>query len=85
MGWVPHNPDVYPDRWIDPNGRKFVGSSNMPDPFTSADDDYAVLEWMRAKKAEAWDEWFSFMTLIEDEPWEYNVGDYARAALKVIK
>lgn len=75
-----------------------------PDPFTDANDDYAVLEWMRP------DDWrnsvlmkgpdhvryldFIFeLRLLEQEDGRpsgpigqgYVIGDYARAALAVIK
>ena len=51
------------------------------DPFTDANDDYAVLEWMRYSSAETW------LAVTEDMArcqGTYMVGDYARAALKVI-
>ena len=58
------------------------------DPFTDANDDYAVLEWMRGQFGilnskqgyvkEACD------TFLEHLPHQYKIGDYARAALKVI-
>ena len=51
------------------------------DPFTDANDDYLVLEWMRETESVycAYDE-------IEHE-WslDYQIGEYARAALKVIE
>jgi len=57
----------------------------VPDPFTDANDDYAVLEWMRGRGLQ------DDSNLAMDEAWfampdkgEYQIGDYARAALKVI-
>ena len=55
------------------------------DPFTDANDDYAVLEWMRNNvDAREWthvlsDDFRGGMMC------NYQIGDYARAALKVIK
>ena len=58
----------------------------IPDPENDANDDYAVLEWMRIDKrfkdyhiARGWKG--------DKSPyqWAYKIGDYARAALKVIK
>lgn len=53
----------------------------LPDPFTDANDDYAVLQWMRGKGViggKASRELSRFMI-------DYQIGDYARAALKVLK
>jgi hypothetical protein len=58
------------------------------DPFTSADDDYAVLEWMRSDErhirfrealAQVFHEWHG-----DPVPFYYEIGDYARACLKVL-
>ena len=51
------------------------------DPFTDANDDYAVLDWMRETKID-----HTVLTEIEHE-WsmDYQIGDYARAACKVIE
>jgi hypothetical protein len=49
------------------------------DPFTDANDDYAVLEWMRSILADSRDR-----ELTAGFKWTYQIGDYARAALKVI-
>ena len=50
-------------------------------PFTDANDDYAVLEWLRSRPESEWDQ-------IEDAAsfgqLDYQIGDYARAALKVL-
>ena len=48
------------------------------DPFTDANDDYAVLEWMRNN-----DEPLAGLALCNPMA-DYKIGDYARAALKVI-
>ena len=51
-----------------------------PDPFTDANDDYAVLEWMQASSEKRRN---SFRNLLP-VAYEYEIGDYARAALKVL-
>ncbi len=52
------------------------------DPFTSANDDYAVLEWANSK-----DTVFAVeFSIAHKMRWaDYRIGDYARAALKVIE
>ena len=49
------------------------------DPFTDANDDYAVLEWMRKRNK---------LQCLRSRYWnrscDYRVGDYARAALKAL-
>jgi len=50
------------------------------DPFTDANDDYAVLEWMRKIEADG-----GRLVYIGSMKSYYQIGDYARAALKVIK
>ena len=64
------------------------------DPFTDANDDYAVLEWMRENwqgrqghhghwhqaAHSLWWRWDEYEVMVP-----YQIGDYARAALKVIK
>ncbi len=72
------------------------------DPFTDANDDYAVLEWMRSRQpnklaspivimsvcewVETWKEWDAFYNALpECLADDYEIGDYARAALKVIE
>ena len=84
-------------KWSDPNAdddlpdelKGIVGCKVPPplDPFTDANDDYAVLEHFRHKqkagggnyKADLanWIEWTYSV--------DYKIGDYARAALKVIE
>ena len=67
--------DQYSDGKVDPTYRQ-----QIPDPFTDANDDYAVLEWMRERGIEAWQ-------IVEECEYciHYKIGDYARAALKVIE
>ena len=65
------------------------------DPFTDANDDYAVLEWMRSFNTYEYllehdDRWVDFIVAIdasdngEGHKANYQIGDYARACLKVI-
>ena len=65
-------------------------ADHLPDPFTSADDDYAVLEWMRQNidaenplplNTKVW----KFAELINEMiTFDYQIGDFARAAIKVL-
>ena len=71
----------------------------IPDPFTDANDDYAVLEWMRDSSRDDYTDtqWGAFLRVMadwvwqpnsapfSDQWWTYKIGDYARAALKVIE
>jgi len=73
------------DAYIDPmNHPECV---DLPDPFTDANDDYAVLEWMRKGKDAGKDIGKFEMWLAEGGifKFDYQIGDYARAALKVLK
>jgi len=59
----------------------------MFDPFTDANDDYAVLEWMRNLHGTGERTWFDFIEAldeIQESPHNYKMGDYARACLKVL-
>ena len=74
--WVVHDGETYPRRF---------------DPFTDANDDYAVLEWMRTRRdsllAKDADAWHKFMAAIHETAFctsLYKIGDYARVALKVL-
>ena len=54
-----------------------------------ADDDYAVLEWMREKGLQDANTWTKFVDTLNDFPEmglkvAYQIGDYARAALRAI-
>ena len=63
-------------------GGRVIGM--CPDPFTDANDDYAVLEWMRLP--ENGPIVSNFESDIEQPGWafRYQIGDYANAALKVL-
>ena len=57
------------------------------DPFTDANDDYAVLEWMRSnsKYREAWIEFKNALAVSNAFKCNYKIGDYARAAITVLR
>ena len=82
MGWelVDH---CNTERWIRPGSLGFTGYLDLPfDPFTDANDDYAVLEWMR--KDIDTKEFDEFRIMTGWPTYRYQIGDYARAALKEI-
>ena len=89
MGWT----DFIGEAGLPPGAKDqrpvVCGHGLPPDPLTDANDDYAVLEWMRTSdKAEQ--EVIGGMSdkmldLLNWNCWEYEVGDFARAALKVIE
>jgi hypothetical protein len=93
MGWTIGHPDnpMMSEWWFPPGQRGGDGNSTkiLPDPFTDANDDYAVLEWMRAKDNDdaAWSSAESeFMHLMSSTSCSrYQIGDYARAALTVLQ
>jgi len=77
MGWVRIDEGGL---WENSKGFGRELEQNLPDPFTDANDDYAVLEWMRNQKNNA-----GYWGLLEGVGrWQYQIGDYARAALKVL-
>jgi len=59
-------------------------------PFTDANDDFAVLEWMRGDddgpETPQWRVFKDFFIEVTGDwnIWNYQIGDFARAALKVI-
>ena len=65
-------------RWDGPGDGEY--RNDPPDPFTDANDDYAVLEWMRNN--------WTITQLYESIDWHavnYKIGDFARAALKMLE
>ncbi len=74
---------------VDSAGRVMAGTHARTrhefNPFTDANDDYAVLEWMRGKWLVdgADDKWEWFCEELFGGA-DYTIGDYARAALKVL-
>ena len=97
MEWT-HVPAVGPCafiRWKVKDGED-IGLMNNIQPFNpenDANDDYAVLEWMRSHKDRQMTERMKFTNAVqdiwdkEDRSWPlgYQIGDYARAALTVLK
>jgi len=95
MGWTsyPVHKGSFADQqghvtWKSPNPDD--GRFNLPDPFTDANDDYAVLEHFRCRLG-GWDRFqqemdanFSEHVKKSSLAVDYQIGDYARAALKVI-
>ena len=86
MGWKPTSSytnvagEVDVTRWRTPDGVMGQRIEDLPDPENDANDDYAVLEWMRGAEVNG-----EFFTVLKSESmWAYEIGDYARAALKVI-
>ncbi len=93
MGWT----NSHQFRWDGPGDGEY--RNDPPDPFTDANDDYAVLEWVRKLVADKhgtlpsgkarWsssDKWWPFYEAITTaEASRHQVGDYARAALKVLE
>ena len=55
----------------------------IPDPFTDANDDYAVLMWVDDNWPRGSNQFLRFTELL-NLAWLYQIGDYARAALKVL-
>ena len=78
MGWT----ETKYQRWLSPDRK--MRCDFPPDPFTDASDDYAVLEWIRSQGVIG--SWIATQ-LGKDNKWsiDYKIGDYARAALKVIE
>ena len=77
MGWTPNRTN---EKWTDPatgtSGNRLL---DLPDPFTDANDDYAVLEWMRENLTIT--QRYKFL---DENVQNYRIGDYARAALKAL-
>lgn len=54
-------------------------------PYENANDDYAVLEWMRKQDFDTHQNFAEQLcTDLVNAPLNYTVGDYARAALRVL-
>ena len=92
MGYVTtrQTKEWHGDRW---EGRTPDGEATwrLPDPFTDANDDYAVLEWMRDDSRRM--EFPRYVGALSDvmdkrlaasHAANYQIGNYARAALKVL-
>ena len=72
------HPDDPPHMW---------GPREIPDPFTDANDDYAVLEWMRSAIEASFyrDQQIQIFYDVLPVCCDYQTGDYARVALKVLE
>ena len=83
-GWVsqPNEPNGEPV-WLSPDGEDPYYLYELPDPFTDANDDYAVLAYFRHEITDPV-LYQAFQFSMPDDPIDYEIGDYARAALKVI-
>ncbi len=104
MGWrwsENSNKEAGGGRWYRPDGSYTdlcIKYAEIPDPYTDANDDYAVLEWMRESEERLDDGGALFAkfifalryiqrtrgTLTNVNSEGYEIGDYAKAALKVI-
>lgn len=85
-------------RWVRPDGsldKPLLLPTNKTnisfDPFTDANDDYAVLEWMRGGCLARLEDFKDAIAAASTNDsgykaylWRYQIGDYARAALRVI-
>jgi len=99
MGWTPLDGKL--TGWFLPPGvpETLEGISqrqwrdDLPDPFTDANDDYAVLEWIRNSADEPrftdFRDALRAMNYIDSgahrNSWSYEIGDYARAAISVLR
>ncbi len=95
MGWH-FETDKYDDHaveyWWHKTAEKSTVAAEPPDPEHDANDDYAVLEWMRKdyrfQKFKGQLTWLNTSGTLSnrssEKTWMYQIGDYARAALKVI-
>ena len=85
MGWVnsigPRGFESHGKGWYSPTCDWSVELSF--DPFTDANDDYAVLEWMRVKYEPDEIE-LAFDHIGYGHRWAYDVGTYAAAALALM-
>ena len=92
MGWVWENAGGFSDspRWVRPDGsiaspvntEKHKAAPGAFNPPTNANDDYAVLEWMRTNKDLYHNDRLQYF--LGKSVIKYQIGDYARAALAVI-
>jgi len=69
-------------KWHGGVPNEFPVSKEIPDPFADANEDYAVLEWARETELEGFQE--ALEELCCKTPAGYRLGNYARAALKVL-
>ena len=92
MGWEYEEVDheyKYCIRWPDGKREAYLTKEAavgcFPDPFIDANDDYAVLEWMRNEGKGRYDDFCNALAIeLDNDHFNYRVGSYARAALKVL-
>lgn len=72
--------------WPDDNATHWATWKLKWNPFTDANDDYAVLEWARKQGDEFWQAFKNyFMDVRADwNIWNYETGLFARAAVAVL-
>ncbi len=82
MDWIPYpmgaDPNDPATSWESADN-KFHANFN---PFTDANDDYAVLEWMRSPLM--YGKGFVYTKIFKFLGSEYQIGDYARACLRIL-
>ena len=83
MGWIVKDGDLYNPN--DPSPFDEMAVMPLPNPFTDANDDYAVLEWMRSFVMRHQTSTKDFECRLQGWSWKYQIGDYARAACKVLE
>ena len=87
MGWMRwEHPNRTHLAWTHPDTDKLAAlERGLPDPFTDANDDYSVLTWMRNGDMSDFSDFCDelYVAVGRGKIWKYQIGDYARAALKV--
>lgn len=88
VGWKEHHGiGDYPREWrLYGPGKSWTERklNELPNPFEDANDDYAVLNHVDDQWPRGSNEFLRFTELLQPA-WCYQIGDYARAALKVIR
>ena len=92
MKWVAMEEKSYPFGCVPRNVNDKHLKEQIPDPYTNANDDYAVLEWMRDdSRCMEFPRYVGALSDVMDKRLaashaaNYQIGDYARAALKVLE
>jgi len=86
MGWVLQK-GVNQSLWIPPENYNGARIYQLPDPENDANDDYAVLEWAKKQDEEFWGKFCVALTDVVGNYaylWEYHVGYFASAVLRVL-
>lgn len=86
MKYVAMDGQSYPFGCVPRNVNDKHLKEQIPDPYTNANDDYAVLEWLRAEDNKPWQYTLSQLDYgTRRYKWDYQIGDYARAALRALE